>query len=277
MGFFVKVRPDVKVYVEDINPGSGKAILFIHGWPASHRMFEYQFDELPKLGYRCVGVDTRGFGNSDRPWDGYDYDTLADDVRCVVDALGLEGFTLAGHSTGGAIAVRYMARHRGCGVARLALCAAAAPSLIERPYFPHGQTRETVVKFIEDTLSDRPAMLRGFGEMFFFRHVSQPFADWFFQMGLQAAGWSTVAIAATWLGEEQLFADLGTIAVPTLIMHGIHDKVCPFPLAVAQHEGIRDSTLVPFKYSGHGLFYDEREKFNAELVRFTAGGDCGCG
>jgi non-heme chloroperoxidase len=41
-----------------------------------------------------------------------------------------------------------------------------------------------------------------------------------------------------------------------------------FPLAIAQNEGIRNSVLVPFKYSGHGLFYDEREKFNKELTQF---------
>ncbi len=41
-------------------------------------MFEYQFTELPKHGYRCIGIDLRGFGDSDKPWDGYNYDTMAD-------------------------------------------------------------------------------------------------------------------------------------------------------------------------------------------------------
>jgi non-heme chloroperoxidase len=231
-------------------------------------MFEYQFDQLPKLGYRCIGIDQRGFGNSDKPWTGYDYDTLSDDIRCVVEALGLHDFTLGGHSTGGAIAIRYMARHKGYGVSKLALFAAAAPSLIQRPYFPHGQPRAAIIKFIQDTYTNRPEMLREFGNMFFFQHVTQALSDWFFQMGLQAAGWSTAAVATSWLDEERLFDDLGKIHVPTLILHGIHDKVCLFPLAIAQNEGIRNSVLVPFKYSGHGLFYDEREKFNKELTQF---------
>ena len=268
MGYYVQVEPDVKIYVEDLNPEGEKTILFIHGWPGNHRMFEYQFDQLPKLGYRCVGVDTRGFGNSDKPWKGYDYDRLADDIRCVVEALNLQDFTLGGHSTGGAIAIRYMARHNGYGVSKLALFAAAAPSLIQRPYFPYGLQREDVIKIIQGTYNDRPEMLRGFGDMFFFQHVTQAFSDWFFQMGLQAAGWSTAAIAASWLDEERLFSDLGEIHVPTLILHGIHDKVCLFPLAIAQNEGIRNSKLVPFEYSGHGLFYDQRDKFNQELTQF---------
>ncbi len=268
MGSYIKVEPNIKIYVEDLNPKGEKTILFIHGWPGDHRLFEYQFNQLPKLGYRCIGVDTRGFGNSDKPWEGYDYDRLADDIRCVVKAFDLQDFTLGGHSTGGAIAIRYMARHNGYGVSKLALFAAAAPSVIQRSYFPYGLQKKDVNKIIQGTDSNRPEMLRGFGDIFFFQHVTQAFSDWFFQLGLQAAGWSTAAIANTWLGEERLFSDLGEIQVPTLILHGIHDKVCLFPLAKAQNEGIRNSKLVPFKYSGHGLFYDERDKFNKELTQF---------
>jgi len=136
MAYYVKAESDVKIYVEDLNPEGKKTILFLHGWPGSHRLFEYQFNQLPKLGYRCIGIDTRGFGNSDKPWGGYDYDRLADDVRCVVEALELQDFTLCGHSTGGAIAIRYMARYNGHGVSKLALFAAAAPSLIFLMAYP---------------------------------------------------------------------------------------------------------------------------------------------
>jgi non-heme chloroperoxidase len=164
-----------------------------------------------------------------------------------------------------------MARHGGCGVARLALLAAAAPSLIERPCFPFGLKREAVEEIIKQTLEDRPAMLRGFGDMFFFRYASGPFMEWFFQMGLKAAGWATAAVARAWLAEE-LFADLGMINAPTLILHGIHDRVCLFPLAEAQHAGIAGSRLAPLRFSGHGLFYDEREKVTRELARFIEEG-----
>ena len=62
MGYYIKVEPNVKIYVEDLNPEGKKTILFLHGWPGSHKLFEYQFDQLPKMGYRCIGIDTRGFG-----------------------------------------------------------------------------------------------------------------------------------------------------------------------------------------------------------------------
>ncbi|MGE5381663.1 MAG: alpha/beta fold hydrolase [Methylocystaceae bacterium] len=268
MGYYVEVEPNIKVYVEDLNPGGKKTILFLHGWPGNHNLFEYQFDQLPKMGLRCIGMDTRGFGKSDKPWGGYDYDRLADDVRCVIDALKLQDIILGGHSTGGAMAIRYMARHNGYGVSKLALFAAAAPSLIKRSYFPYGLPREAVDQIIESTSNDRPKMLRNFGDMFFFQYISEPFSDWIFQLGLQAAGWATAAIARTWLEDEKLFDDLGKIRVPTLILHGIHDKVCLFPLAEAQKKAIKNSKLVPFEYSGHALFYDQRDKFNKELIQF---------
>lgn len=267
MGYYVRVDPNVKVYVEDFNPEGHKTIVFLHGWPGSHKLFEYQFNELPKSGYRCIGLDQRGFGKSDKPWRGYDYNRLADDVRCVVETLKLQDFTLAGHSTGGAIAIRYMARHNGYGVSKLALFAAAAPSLIKRPDFPYGLEKEAVIKIIEGTYTDRPKMLRDFGDIFFFQYITEPFSSWFLQLGLEAAGWSTAAIANTWLREE-LFRDLGTINVPTLIIHGIHDKVVPFQLGEVQRRGIKNSKLIPFQYSGHGSFYDQRDLFNEELMNF---------
>ena len=238
MGYYVKVEPNVKVYVEDLNPEGKKTIVFLHGWPGNHNLFEYQFNQLPKLGYRCIGIDQRGFGKSDKPYGGYDYDRLSDDVRCVVNGLRLHDFILAGHSTGGAIAIRYMSRHKGYGVSKLALFASAAPSLIKRPNFPYGLEKEDVIKIIEGTYTDRPKMLSDFGDTFFFQHISKPFSD------------------------------LAEINVPTLIIHGIHDKVVPFQLGKVQNQSIRNSKLLPFEFSGHASFYDQRDRFNEELVKF---------
>jgi non-heme chloroperoxidase len=268
MGYYVEVDTNVKIYVQDINPCGDKTILFLHGWPGSYKLFEYQFDQLPKFGYRCIGIDTRGFGNSDKPFSGYGYDRLADDVRGVIDALDLHDITLAGHSTGGAIALRYMARHLGYGVSKLALFAAAAPSLIKRKNFNYGLDLEVVEQIIKDTESDRPKMLTGFGDIFFYQYITKAFSEWFFQLGLEAAGWATAAVANTWINEV-LFYDLGVISVPTLIIHGIHDKVVPFALGQIQNQYISNSRLIPFEFSGHASFYDQKDKFNEELMNFV--------
>ncbi|NLK74723.1 MAG: alpha/beta hydrolase [Clostridiales bacterium] len=267
MGYYINVKDNVNIFVEDLNPECKKTIVFLHGWPGDHNLFEYQLDKFPQLGYRCIGIDTRGFGKSDRPFTGYDYNTLSDDVRCVVEALGLRNFTLVGHSTGGAIAVRYMKRHKGHGVSKLVLVAAAAPSLIKRPNFPYGADKEGILQIIKDTYNDRPQMLRNFGDRFFFQHITQAFSDWFFGLGLQAAGWATASVAKTWIN-ELLFDDLEAICVPTLIIHGIHDLIVPFKLGEIQHKMIRSSRLVPFEFSGHGSFYDQKDEFNEVLIKF---------
>jgi len=258
LGYFVTVDQGVKLFVEDLNPGSSKTILFIHGWPLNHQQFEYQFNILPAMGYRCIGIDWRGYGKSDKPFTGYNLNRLSDDIRAVVDALQLKDFTMAGHSTGGAIAIRYMARHQGHGVSKLVLIDAASPT---------GVQKDVANKFITDTLNDRPNMLQDVTNIFFFQYVTSRFADWFFQMGLDAASWATAAIMAM-LRDENVYDDLPKIMVPTLIIHGVHDKVVPFEHGQETSRLIKNSQLVPFHYSGHGAFWEERDRFNHVLTQF---------
>lgn len=268
MEYSIKVEQDVNIFVHDINPYGKKTILFVHGWPLSHRAFEYQFNVLPRMGFRCIGMDTRGFGNSSKPLGGYDYNRLAEDVRCVVDALKLRDFVLGGHSMGGATVIRYMSRFNGYGVSKLALFAAAAPSLTMRPNFPYGLPREDVTKIIQSVYENRPQMLLDTAPMFFHQPITKALSDWFFQLSFEAASWATAECAKTFR-DESLFADLPRIQVPTLILHGIHDRVCLFPLAEAMRQSIRNSRLVPFEHSGHSLFFEEKDKFNMELARFA--------
>ncbi|WP_097150537.1 alpha/beta fold hydrolase [Ureibacillus acetophenoni] len=259
MGYYVTVDSGVILYVEDINPSGKKTIVFLHGWPLSHEQFEYQFNVLPAMGYRCIGVDWRGFGKSDRPMTGYSFNRLADDIKSLVDALRLKDFTLLGHSTGGAIAMRYVSRHNGYGVSKLVLVDAAAPT---------GFTADTASDFLKKNLNDRPQMMQDVTDGFFFQYITKPFSDWFMQMGLQAASWSTAAIIIT-LRDEKLYTDLPKINVPTLIIHGVHDKVIPFAQAQELNQKIRNSILVPFHYSGHGPFWEEHDKFNQLIAQFV--------
>lgn len=265
----IEVERGVRVFVEDVNPGGGRPVLFIHGWPVNHQMFEYQFNQLPQYGFRCIGMDLRGFGKSDRPWGGYSYDRLADDVRVVVEALRLTSLSLVGFSIGGAIGIRYMARHAGFGVSRLALVSAAAPVFTKRVDYPYGLTKEEVNFLIMKTYKDRPKMLAEFGETFFASRVSPEFRDWFQDLGLEASGHGT-AMAAVSLRDEDLRNDLQKVQVPTGIFHGALDKIVPFQSATVLHQGIRGSELYRFERGGHGVFYDELETFNATLIRFLS-------
>ncbi|MDF2814207.1 MAG: alpha/beta hydrolase [Paenibacillus sp.] len=264
MGYFIEVEQGVKLYVEDI--GTGKPVVFIHGWPVNHKMYEYQVTQLPRFGFRCIQIDLRGFGQSDCPWHGYSYDRLSDDIATVIQALRLPHFTLVGFSMGGAIAIRYMSRHRGYKVSQLILLAAAAPSFTQRPGYPHGMTREAVDQLIAQTLKDRPAMLEKFGEQFFASSITPSFRNWFQLLGLQASSHGTIAGAIS-LRDEDLRQDLARVHAPTHIFHGVLDQICPYVFAELMHQGIAGSVLHRFDKSGHGIFYDELEKFNNEFFR----------
>lgn len=265
--YYVNVERGVRLAVYDVNPEGKKAVFMIHGWPLNHSMFEYQLDLLPKLGFRCITVDLRGFGRSDAPWDGYDYDRLADDVHEVMRVIGVPDMALAGFSMGGAVAIRYMARHRGYKVSKLALLSAAAPSFVRREGFPYGMTVEDVNTLIAHIGRDRPNAIADFGRNFFASEITQPFGDWFQFLNLSGPGYSTIKTAET-LRDSDLRSDLGRIRVPTGIFHGVLDKICPYDFALVMNRGIKDSKLYRFEHSGHAIFYDELEKFNQEFSSF---------
>ena len=122
---YIEVEPNVKLHVTDL--GEGKPVVLIHGWPLSDAMYEYQYSELVKNGFRVIGITLRGFGKSDKPYGKYNYDVYADDIKVILDKLKIEKATLGGFSMGGAISIHYVARHNSAHVAKLVLFGAAAP------------------------------------------------------------------------------------------------------------------------------------------------------
>lgn len=79
--------PTTELYYDD--SGKGQPIVLIHGWPLSHRMWEPQVNALTEAGYRCIAYDRRGFGESDTPEGGYDYDTMSADLHDLITSLDL--------------------------------------------------------------------------------------------------------------------------------------------------------------------------------------------
>jgi non-heme chloroperoxidase len=89
-----------KVHVEDTG-GPGRPVVLIHGWPLSSRAWQDRLPALTAAGFRVVAYDRHGFGRSDKPRGGYDYDTLADDLNGVLTELNLRDVSLVGFSMGG--------------------------------------------------------------------------------------------------------------------------------------------------------------------------------
>lgn len=268
MKYYIRVEDNVRIFAEDLNPEGKKTLFFIHGWPQNHKVFEYQINRFIHLGFRCVAIDLRGFGNSDSPTTGYDYNRMSDDIKVVIDTLKLNDITMIGHSMGGAIAVRYMSRHRNYGVSKLVLIGAASPKWTKGENWDYGFSVEEVDNMINQLYSDRPKAIRVFSEMFFFQYISSPLSEWFSAISLSANSWSTISTLES-LRDEVEFDDLPMIRVPTLILHGTHDKICPFPFAEYMKNAIPDSRLVPLTESGHGAFYEQRDFVNQQITDFV--------
>ena len=266
---------DVKLHY--IDQGQGNPIVLIHGWPASYEMWEYQLAELPKHGHRVVAYTRRGFGNSSKTWEGNDYDTLADDLKAVLDTLDLQNVTLVGFSMGGGEVARYMSRHGGARVSRVAFISAVTPFLLKTDNNPDGADKEVFDKMVEGINKDRFDFLQTFGKQFFgvgvISHpVSQATLDWMQSICQLASPRATeqdvYAFAAT-----DFRQDLGAIQVPTLVIHGSSDDTVP-----AKVSGERMTQYVPHaqyvEYSGapHGLFITEKDRLNQDLLAFAGGG-----
>jgi len=264
---YVQVDNGIRCAVEDIQRQGRQCCVFVHGWPLTRQIFEYQFETLIENNIRCVFYDIRGFGDSDKPAHGYTYDRLADDLCNILQSINVRCVTLFGFSMGGAICCRYLSRHNHYKVKSLVLCGAACPVFVQTPDSPYGIPREQVDQMINQTREDRPAMYTAFGQRCFASHPSQPLKQWFNRQSEAAAGYATIK-ALQALRDEQLYEDCASVRIPTAIFHGVQDQICPFPLAQETNELISNSFIVPFENSGHCLFYDEKRKCNNQLIQF---------
>ena len=262
----VRTKNHSNINVYDPNPMAKEVIVFLHGWPLCNAMYEYQYDMLLPH-YRCIGIDLRGFGDSAAPCCDYSYDAHADDVFDVVRNLGLRQFTLVGFSMGGAIALRYMKRHKGYGVKKLAFLAAAAPCFTKRPDFPYGIEKSQMTQLWEQGKENRPQMLDAFADQFYSVDPGEEFRNWTTLLSLEASAVGTLQCIIT-LRDEDLRDDTKYVHVPTGIFHGKLDQVCLFELGQQLHEMIPQSKFYAFEKSGHSIFHDELKQFNALFLDF---------
>jgi pimeloyl-ACP methyl ester carboxylesterase len=261
----------VSIYYQDTL--LGRPVIFIHGWPHNSNMWEYQFNTLPKHGIRCIAYDRRGFGLSDKPFSGYDYDTLAEDLKALINELGLEKVTLVGFSMGGGEVARYISRYGSSKIDKVVLVGSILPFMLKTEDNPDGIPEDVFVEFITKIQDDRPAFMVDFAKTFFgvgliTRPVSQAMLDaTLFEIMKASPKATTEAVFS--FGKTDFRKDVLTIDIPTLIIHGDADKIVPL-----EGSGKKTASLIPGSelkiYSGepHGLFYTSKVKLNEDLISF---------
>ena len=272
---YAETRDGTEIYYKDW--GIGDPVILIHGWPLSADSWDPITDALAHGGHRVIAYDRRGFGRSDQPWTGYDYDTFADDLADIMDATGAtDNVSLIGFSMGGGEVARYMSRYQGKGVDLVALLSSVVPYLLHADDNPDGVPQATFDQMTQDMLADRPAFMRGFLKTFFgVGFLTGTVSDDVLHMCWNAtmqSGLHPTMKAAKAFSSTDFRGDLASFTVPTLIIHGTDDKTVPIdPTARAAASAISGSQLIEYDGSPHGIFETDRERLIRDLMAFLNG------
>lgn len=266
----------VRIYYNDY--GKGKPVILIHGWPLSSAMWEYQLTDLVSSGFRVISYDRRGFGKSSQPWDGYNYDTLADDLKKLIDELKLVDITLVGFSMGGGEVVRYFSRHGGKNVSKAVLISSITPYMLQTESNLGGVPQETFDDMVKGIQHDRIGFLDDFGKTFFDvnrlnKPLSGPLLEYYRMLCSTASHRATVECAKAFAGTD-FREEMKSVNVPTLIIHGDADKTVPIdPTGKQSAAAVPSNTFIIYEGAAHGLFYTERKKLNTDLLNFISKAD----
>lgn len=267
----LKTSDDVQLHFTD--QGAGRPVVLIHGWPLSGAMWEYQVGPLVEAGYRVITYDRRGFGKSSQPWDGYDYDTMAADLKTLIDQLDLKGVTLVGFSMGGGEVARYLGRYGAERIAQAVLVSAVTPFMLQTDDNPAGVPKETFAPIMEGLKTDRPHFLAGFSETFFGKtltgsKVSKEMLETSLVVAMQASPRATIECAKAF-GTTDFRPDMPAFSIPTLIIHGTADKTVPIDASARQAIKLVPGAILK-EYDGepHGLHITAMERLNSDLIEF---------
>jgi non-heme chloroperoxidase len=267
----VRDRSDVELYFED--HGTGQPVVLIHGFPLSGRSWEKQEAALIEAGYRVIAYDRRGFGASGKPYEGYDFDTLAGDLDNLMTDLDLTDAVLVGYSMGGGEVARYLGTYGSGRVAKAAFLSSITPALGKSDDNPEGVDKGVFEGIKDGIRADRYAFLDEFYGNFYNldklrgTRVSDALVRWSWNVAAGASPKGTLDVVDSWLTDFR--GDLAKIDVPVLVLHGTEDRILPIEVTGARtHAALPDATYVVVEGAPHGLLATHPDEVNKALLEF---------
>lgn len=271
----IETRDGTRLYVKSW--GDGPPVVLIHGWPLSGDSWDPVSHALAEAGFRAIAYDRRGFGRSDQPSGGYDYNTFADDLSDVMAATGAtQGAALVGFSMGGGEIARYLSRHGAAGIARVALVSSVVPYMLKTDDNPDGVPQSTFDEMTQGMLDDRAKFMAGFFRDFYgVGLLAHPVSDEVLRLS-----WNTAMMAGLrpTLAAAQAFAttdfrpDLPAFTVPTLLIHGTSDATVPIDAtARAVAAAVPHARLIEYAGEPHGVFATQTDRLTQDLLDFLSG------
>jgi pimeloyl-ACP methyl ester carboxylesterase len=277
MKFITTATQGEEVQLAYSDYGTGDPVVLIHGWPLSREMWEYQINDLVEAGYRVIKYDRRGFGSSSKPWDGYDYDTLAADLNAIMEQLNLNDVTLVGFSMGGGEVVRYLTNYGSERVKKIVLISSVTPYMLKTQNNKDGVDQSVFEQMMGEMKEDRIGFLDDFGKKFFgvnllSKPVSVPLLDYYRMLAAKATARSTQQCAISF-SQTDFRDDIVNIDVPVLIIHGDDDKTVPIEASSRRTAAmLPQSIYLIYEGAPHGLFYTHKERLNRDLINFISTG-----
>jgi non-heme chloroperoxidase len=270
---YATAKDGTRLYYKDW--GRGRPVVLIHGWPLSGDTFDDAAVALADGGFRAIVPDRRGFGRSDQPWEGYDYDTFADDVAAILNDAGVaEPVAIAGFSMGGGEVARFISHNPG-KVHKAVLIGSVVPFLLKTDNNPNGAPREVFDGMIEGIAKDRADFFRTFFKSFFgvgviTSPVSDGVLDDAWRQAMLAGLKPTLACVRAF-SETDFRPDLANFTMPTLVIHGVEDQTVPIDLSGRMvAKAVPGARLIEYDDGPHGLFATHKQRLIADLMEFLA-------
>lgn len=256
-----------------VDYGSGQPVILIHGWPLSHQAWEGQITPMVEAGYRVIAYDRRGFGKSSAPWDGYDYATLASDLRELILQLDLKDCIICGFSMGGGEVVRYFTDYGSDRIAKAILINSIIPLVLKKEDNPDGVPENVIDEILTALKTKRITFLQDFHRNFYNYSENnetvspqQLHFDW--SIATHASFRATIKAAEAWAYTD-FRNELKNVSVPTLILHGNADNIVPIDTAGRQAaKGIPDNIFIEIAGAPHGMNISHRDDVNKHVLEF---------
>ncbi len=264
-------KDKTQIYYKDW--GSGKPVVFCHGWPLNADAWESQMAFLVSHGYRCIAHDRRGHGRSEQPSNGNNMNTYAADLAELFEALDLKGTTLIGHSTGGGEVARYIGQNGTSRVAKIVLMGSVTPLMLKTKANPGGLPIDKFDEIRAGVTADRSKFFMELTTPFFGANrgghkVTQGMRDAFWFQAMQGGLLNELDCIKAF-SETDFTEDLKKFDVPTLIIHGDEDQIVPIAdSALLTSKLVKNATLKVYPGGPHGLTDTHKDQLNADLLAF---------
>lgn len=282
----------IELDVVDTGPPEAPTLIFLHGFPESHRTWRHQIAHFSDR-YRCIAPDQRGYRGSSKPEgvENYTPDKLIGDVFLLADALGVERFTIVGHDWGGALAWGVALRGQHERVERAILCNAAHPVIYSMLLWTDAQQRAAgqYMRVYRDTSRDAEirergllALLEGTENASGALPEDDPeeraaiLNDW--SDGEAAIGmlnWYRAtpmavppADAPLEIPPDARLPKVPVLTIPTLVVWAMDDHALSPGNIEGLDEHVEDLALVRIEDCGHFLLWQKPEQVNAAMAAF---------